>query len=97
MAGQTRIGWLEVSVAPDALILHQIHLIKSAQGQGLGTALLRHLIQVACRRNVAIRLYVVRNNPARALYRRLGFKTVASSGTRLKMILNPGKRPSKGP
>lgn len=43
-------------------------------GRGLGTALLQSWIEVASRRGLACTLNVAPENPARALYARLGFR-----------------------
>ncbi len=46
------------------------------RGQGIGTALLEHLLQAARNLYPAISLSVSPNNPAMRLYERLGFVTV---------------------
>jgi ribosomal protein S18 acetylase RimI-like enzyme len=46
------------------------------RGQGIGTALLEHLLEAAKHRYPAISLSVSPNNPAIRLYERLGFVTV---------------------
>ena len=91
--GKRPLGWLEVGGSTGGLILRQIHLVEQARNRGLGSTLLRQLARAAKERGLPVRLYVVRTNPARLLYRRFGFKVVGNDGTRLRMILTPGTRP----
>jgi ribosomal protein S18 acetylase RimI-like enzyme len=53
-----------------------IALLPEYRGQGIGTALLQHLLEAAKHSYPAIALSVSPNNPARCLYERLGFETV---------------------
>jgi ribosomal protein S18 acetylase RimI-like enzyme len=55
------------------------------RGRGIGTALLARLLGVARKRYGAVSLSVAEANPARRLYKRLGFKVVDRSGTSLTM------------
>lgn len=80
------IGWLELEVKPKHITLRQIHLVASARGHGLGSRLLRTLLQAASTLCLSVSLHVIRNNPACALYQRLGFKVVGESGTKLRML-----------
>lgn len=56
-----------------------IALILDYRGQGIGTALLEHVIQAASGRYPAISLSIRADNPALRLYERLGFKPVAGT------------------
>jgi ribosomal protein S18 acetylase RimI-like enzyme len=53
-----------------------IALFPDYRGQGIGTALLKHLLEAAKNLYPAISLSVSPNNPAMRLYERLGFATV---------------------
>ncbi len=53
-----------------------IALLPEYRGQGIGTALLEHLLEAAKNLYPAISLSVSPNNPAIRLYERLGFVTV---------------------
>ncbi len=55
------------------------------RGRGVGTGLLRALLETADERYAAVSLSVSRENPARRLYERFGFETVAEAGTSLTM------------
>jgi ribosomal protein S18 acetylase RimI-like enzyme len=53
-----------------------IALLPEYRGKGIGTALLKHMLESARASYPAISLSVSPNNPALRLYERLGFKTV---------------------
>lgn len=60
----------------------------SRRGRGVGTALLRALLSEAREREVAkLSLSVERDNPAVALYRRLGFSPVGRGGGAMTMMI----------
>ena len=56
-----------------------IALIPKMRGQGIGTALLSQIIQVATSQFPAISLSIRADNPALRLYERFGFVTVSGS------------------
>jgi ribosomal protein S18 acetylase RimI-like enzyme len=71
------VGRLYLDAGGRELRIVDISLLPQARGQGFGTALLRDVIRQgrASRRPVA--LSVLRGNPARRLYARLGFTPIA--------------------
>ncbi len=56
----------------DAFIVN-IEILPDYQGRGLGAALVHGIIAAADSRNLPVRLHVLKINPARRLYERLGF------------------------
>lgn len=65
-----------------------IGVVPEARGRGVGTLLLRALIDAAQRSALpALSLSVERDNPAALLYERLGFQTVLPVGGSLTMVL----------
>jgi GNAT superfamily N-acetyltransferase len=75
------VGALAVEQRPDELWLAELQIAPAWQGRGLGTAILRDLIDEANARGVPVGLRVLRVNPARALYERLGFVVVSTTET----------------
>jgi ribosomal protein S18 acetylase RimI-like enzyme len=71
MHGQV-IGWLQTAVTDDVLFLTQLFVDTSFRRQGIGSRLMRILIEEAARENKAVTLGVVKTNPARRLYRDRG-------------------------
>ena len=84
----TRIGHLIVDRS-DCLRLVDIALLPAYRHAGIGTALLRDLQTQAASSHQPIQLAVDRNNPARRLYERLGFSTIATGTFYLEMEWQP--------
>jgi ribosomal protein S18 acetylase RimI-like enzyme len=71
----TDIGWLQSLVKDDALFLGQLFVDGALRRQGIGTQLVRGLIEEAAQAGRAVTLGVVKTNPALRLYERLGYRT----------------------
>jgi glycine hydroxymethyltransferase len=63
-----------------------LHLLPEFQGRWLGTWIFRDLMAEAAARGVPIRFHVMKNNPARRLYERLGFSITAETDIRYEMM-----------
>jgi ribosomal protein S18 acetylase RimI-like enzyme len=61
-------------------VLSQIQLLPSCQGQGIGERVIAALLDQARREQLPVRLSVLKGNPARRLYERLGFQMVSETG-----------------
>ena len=70
------VGWLTVVRNEDAWELEGIYLRVSHQRKGLGTDLIRQLLDDATLASVPLRLSTAKINPARYLYARMGFQEV---------------------
>ena len=70
----TDIGWFQSFVKEGALFLAQLFVDRALRGQGIGTAVVKALIEEAARADRALTLGVVKTNPALPLYQRLGFR-----------------------
>lgn len=70
--------------------LVDIALLSEYRGHGVGTQLLRELISQCDKDGVPLRLQVLKNNPARRLYERLGFVTIGEDGMYYEMARKPG-------
>ncbi|MFN7138652.1 MAG: GNAT family N-acetyltransferase [Limisphaerales bacterium] len=68
------VGWIAVRNDPHALDILDIHILPSHQKQGLGTSVLRHVLEDASRQRKLVKLSVLKINPSRSLYERLGFR-----------------------
>lgn len=71
----TDIGWLQSVVKDDALFLGQLFVDGALRRKGIGTEVVKGLIEEAARAGQALTLGVVKTNPALRLYERLGFRT----------------------
>jgi GNAT superfamily N-acetyltransferase len=70
----TDVGWVQTITEDDELFVAQMFVDSRFQRKGIGTEVMRQLISEATAFNLAVRLNVVRINPARRLYERLGFR-----------------------
>ena len=77
--GNARIGLLKLAKGRGIWTLHQIQLLPSWQGQGIGSELIRDILSQAAQAGSQVELHVLKGNPARRLYERLGFAIVAES------------------
>ena len=72
---RTDIGWMQSFVKDEALFLGQLFVDGASRRQGIGTEVVKTLIEEAARAGQALTLGVVKTNPALQLYERLGFRT----------------------
>lgn len=73
-------GRLYVARWPDEIRIMDIALLPSARGRGVGTSLLRALIDEAAAAGKRVTIHVESENPALRLYERLGFDRVEDRG-----------------
>lgn len=74
------IGRLYLRAIPGGLRIVDISLVPDCRGQGIGSAILADILDYARVRESEVTIHVERNNPARSLYRRLGFETIEEKG-----------------
>ena len=94
--GETRIimhdakdvGWLARRDLPQEIFLTEFYIAPEHQNRGTGTQVLRDLIAEARRKNKSVNLGVLKNNPARYLYEREGFKVVGENDYKFLMKLD---------
>jgi GNAT superfamily N-acetyltransferase len=70
------IGMLRVEERADCIYLADIQIQHEYQNRGIGTSLIRSVIRSTSIANKPVRLRVLRGNPAKNLYLRLGFKEI---------------------
>jgi len=80
------IGWMQVSETEEEMHLDQLHLIDGARNQKIGTNLIRMLQDRARAADKPLALNVIRGNPAKALYERLGFRTDGGDEEKIRML-----------
>jgi ribosomal protein S18 acetylase RimI-like enzyme len=73
----------------DEIRLMDIALLPEYRGGGIGTRLIRGLFAEAAERGVPVTAHVEAFNPARALYRRLGFAEIEERGVYLLLRWRP--------
>ncbi|RIX73736.1 GNAT family N-acetyltransferase [Acidovorax cavernicola] len=83
------VGLLKVSRDPHEWVVIQIQLAPGYQGGGIGSRLLAEVVDEATRAGVDLTLSVLRANPAKALYERLGFAVERVSDFSFEMRRKP--------
>jgi ribosomal protein S18 acetylase RimI-like enzyme len=80
MESNQRVGRLYVERGSDGMVIHDIALIPTARGRGIGSYLLSKLIDEASNSRLLLQIFVEQHNPAMNLYVRLGFNPVKLEG-----------------
>lgn len=83
--GRERIGGMLMTVEEDHLRLHEIMILPSHQGKGFGEFLVRGAIERARELGLPLRIRLLRENRARALYERCGLRVIRETGVRTWM------------
>jgi GNAT superfamily N-acetyltransferase len=83
--GEPTIGRISLTRHWRKVFLRDIELIASERNRGLGTAVVRSVLDFARESGRPVELLVLNHNPARRLYARLGFMVVADDGARQRM------------
>lgn len=89
IVGEQDAGELTLEERASDLYLKGIYLLPAYQNQGVGTAVLHHLLAQAQTRGQPVSLRVFKMNPARRLYERLGFTIVGESEPYYLMKIEP--------
>ena len=79
------VGILRVDDQPEHVDIDQMFLQREHQRKGLGTVLLQRILARARQRRVPVRLWVLRVNPARTLYERVGFSVFEETAASLHL------------
>lgn len=80
-AGQP-IGFLQVLEEKDCVEVAELHLVPDCRGQGIGSSILRRLLNQCRNQGRTLRLGGFKeNHRAKALYQRLGFRQTAETET----------------
>jgi ribosomal protein S18 acetylase RimI-like enzyme len=85
LLGGEPIGCLRVGEHDDCVFVGYIAIMPEHQRHGSGASLIRQVQASAATRGLPVRLNVLKVNPARALYERLGFTVVGEDDVRWDM------------
>ena len=79
-------GCLSRIVLPDHIWIAEIQLLPVFQGRGIGTQILKQLMNEAARNSISVRLQVLKaNDRALTLYQRLGLRATGESDRHFQM------------
>jgi ribosomal protein S18 acetylase RimI-like enzyme len=82
------VGWLQAAETASEIFLQQLFVSPEYHGRGIGTKVLRDLLKHWQTTGKPVVLNVLKNNPVRSLYERLGFSVVGEVGVKLHMRRN---------
>jgi ribosomal protein S18 acetylase RimI-like enzyme len=85
------IGWLQSTAREGALFLGQLFVDRRFQRRSFGTEVMHRLISEANEAGQPLRLEVVKINPAKRLYDRLGFRTTGEDDRKYHMCREPDR------
>lgn len=80
LASGAPVGRLYVHAKPKEFRLMDIALVAARRGRGIGTLIVRTLLDIAHRSGADVTLHVEPTNPARRIYERLGFDLIEHRG-----------------
>ena len=86
------IGMLSVEEREDDVFLRVIEIHPEHQGQGIGTAIIKKIIADGAQNTKPVRLRVLKVNPAKGLYDRLGFSIVEETSTHYIMLTSVSRK-----
>jgi ribosomal protein S18 acetylase RimI-like enzyme len=82
-------GFLDVEQSLDCIFLGNLELDPKFQRRGVGSSIITSIQQRAAERGIPVDLQVLRVNPARGLYERLGFVISGETETHYQMVWRP--------
>ena len=85
LAGGGVVGLLEVDDRFATVYIQNIAIAPGTQRRGLGTAIIRDLQRKAGARGATVELQVMKVNPAKRLYERLGFVVTGETETHFQL------------
>ncbi len=85
------VGRLYLYHRKDEIRIIDLALLTEHRSQGIGSALLRDILDQATQAELPVRFHVERNNPALALYHRPGFCEIGDEGVYCLMEWEPRK------
>ena len=78
-------GFLDVAERETETVLISIRLLPEFQNKGIGTKVIRDILNKSHEKNKPVRLQVLKINPAKTLYNRLGFEIFGETETHFLM------------
>jgi GNAT superfamily N-acetyltransferase len=83
------VGWIQEQISDGSINLGSFYVAPTMQGRGIGTHVLRMLLERAASELRAMTLAVVKINPARQFYEKRGFRTTHEDEHKCYMSVAP--------
>jgi ribosomal protein S18 acetylase RimI-like enzyme len=84
-------GWIQQRLDDNSIFLGSIFVAPAMQRKGIGTTVIRALLHSGRQKSKPVTLAVMKINPARALYERLGFRITHEDEYKLYMRADPAR------
>lgn len=81
-----RIGLLKLNEEENMVEIVQVQIDPKYQGKGIGRQIIRSVIENSLKQRKDISLSVLKENPAKGLYLRMGFKIIGEDESSYKML-----------
>lgn|ERR1044072_347698 len=94
MSGSRPVGRLYVARLDREFRIIDITLLPAERNAGIGSYLLKQLLDEASRAGKVTRIFVEEFNPSRRLFERLNFSLSEQHGMHMLLQCNPGQRPT---
>ena len=85
MVDEQAAGGLHVEEDQDGIAIRMIFVLPEFQNRGIGTSVISDVLAQARLRKKRVELKVIKHNPAKNLYERLGFEVLRSSESTLDL------------
>jgi ribosomal protein S18 acetylase RimI-like enzyme len=79
------VGWLQIADLQTEIRLQQLFIAPAHQRRGIGTQVLRGLVATWKQKGKPVLLTILKSNPARRLYERVGFSVIGEIGVKYEM------------
>jgi ribosomal protein S18 acetylase RimI-like enzyme len=90
------VGFIIAPIKDGARWIHTICIVPEHQRKGIGTEVLRRAVVQAREQKISLYLSVLKVNPARRLYERLGFEVIEESKHHFRMKLHGASASESG-
>ena len=83
------VGWIQQRLDDKGILLGSIYIAPAMQRKGIGSRVIQALLRLARKKSKPVTLAVMKINPARALYERLGFRITHEDEYKVYMRADP--------
>lgn len=84
--GTQKVGLLKLDEKEDSIEIVQVQIDPKFQGKGLGRQVVEEVVRRSLKQNKKLTLSVLKQNPAKELYLRLGFKITGEDSHSFEMV-----------
>ena len=95
-ANDVKVGFIMAPIKDGVRWIHTICIVPEHQRKGIGTKVLRRVIAQGKEQKMSLYLSVLKVNPARRLYERLGFKVIEETTHHFKMQFHAASKSEAG-